>query len=177
MFSVAWGVFATAMGWIVVTDFRGAAHHFHTWSHAVMPFGGVGVSVVGVGFFRLLAGVFALAGPVVLVGGLMGVWRGEAGSDSLPPVPAWFVVVEAAIVGVVLWRTWQRSGVLRREWAAGKGLRRAAVAGLTASAVAFVVTLGFGWGTWMMASWLAGGPDSTSRASSSGPLGDPNETA
>ncbi|MFG2840889.1 hypothetical protein ACGFYE_38550 [Streptomyces zaomyceticus] len=157
MFSVAWGVFATGLGWIVATDFRGAAHRFHTWSHAVMPFGGVGVSAVGVGFFRLLAGAFALAGPVVLVGGLMDVWRGETGSDSLPPIPAWFVVVEAVIVGVVLWRTWRRSGVLRREWAAGNGLRRAAVAGLTTSAVAFVVTLGFDWGTWMMASWLAGG--------------------
>ncbi|ALO05999.1 hypothetical protein AQF52_0401 [Streptomyces venezuelae] len=150
-------MFATALGWIVATDFRGAAHRFHTWSHAVMPFGSVGVSFVGVGFLRLLAGVFALAGPVVLVSGLMDVWRGEAGSDSLPPVPAWFVVVEAAIVGVVLRRAWQRSGVLRREWDAGNGLRRAAVAGLTASAVAFVVTLGFGWGTWMIVSWLAGG--------------------
>ncbi|MFJ7985712.1 hypothetical protein [Streptomyces sp. NPDC096351] len=157
VFSVAWGVFATALGWIVATDFRGAAHRFHTLSHAVMPFGGVGVSVVGVGFFRLMAGVFALAGPVVLVGGLMGVWRGEARSDSLPPMPAWFVVVEATVVGVVLWRTWQRTGVLRREWDAGTGPRRAAVAGVTASAVAFVVTLGFGWGMWMMASWLAGG--------------------
>ncbi|MFF4078343.1 hypothetical protein ACFYZN_02930 [Streptomyces sp. NPDC001777] len=157
MFLVAWGMFATALGWIVATDFRGAAHRFHALSHAAMPFGGVGVSVVGVGFFRLVAGVFALAGPVVLVGGLMDVWRGEARSDSLPPIPAWFVVVEATIVGVVLWRTWQRTGVLRREWDAGNGPRRGAVAGLTASAVAFVVTLGFGWGTWMMASWLAGG--------------------
>ncbi|MEU3605472.1 hypothetical protein AB0E83_08420 [Streptomyces sp. NPDC035033] len=157
MFSVAWGVFATALGWIVATDFRGAAHRFHALSHAVMPFGGVGVSVVGVGFFRLLAGVFALVGPVVLVGGLMDVWRGEARSDRLPPIPIWFVVVEATIVGVVLWRIWRHTGVLRREWGAGSGPRRAAVAGLTASAVAFVVTLGFGWGTWMIASWLAGG--------------------
>ncbi|MET8218118.1 hypothetical protein [Streptomyces hirsutus] len=157
MFSVAWGVFATALGWIVATDFRGAAHRFHTLSQAAMPFGGVGVSVVSVGFFRLVAGVFALAGPVVLVSGLVKVWRGEAGSDSLSPIPAWFAVVEAAIVGVVLWRTWQRSGVLRREWDAGNGPRRAAVAGLTTSVVAFVVTLGFGWGPWMMASWLVGG--------------------
>ncbi|MDV5143977.1 hypothetical protein R1T08_06775 [Streptomyces sp. SBC-4] len=157
MLSVAWGAFSTALGWIVATDFRGAAHRFNTWSHAVMPFGGVGVSIVGVGFFRLLAGVFALAGPVVLARGLRDVWRGEAGSDSLPPIPAWFVVVEATIVGVLLWRTWQGSGVLRREWDAGNGPRRAAVAGLTTSAVAFVGTLGFGWGTWMTASWLAGG--------------------
>ncbi|MFF8717349.1 hypothetical protein ACF07T_38965 [Streptomyces sp. NPDC015184] len=157
MFSVAWGVFATALGWIIATDFRGAAQRFHALSHAAVPFGGVGASAVGVGFFRLLAGVFALAGPVVLVGGFIDVWRGKAGSNSLPPVPVWFVVVEAIIAGVVLWRTWRRSGFLRCEWAAGNGPRRVAVAGLTASVVAFVVTLGFGWGTWMIVSWLAGG--------------------
>ncbi|GGV99009.1 hypothetical protein GCM10010230_23960 [Streptomyces narbonensis] len=156
MFSVVWGVFATALGWIVATDFRGAAHRFHTLSQALMPFGGVGVSAVGVGFFRLLAGVFALVGPVVLVSGLIDVWRGKAGSASVPPVPGWFVVVEAAIVGVVLWRIWRRSGVLRREWNAGNGARRVAVAGLTTSVVTFVVTLGFGWEMWMMLSWLAG---------------------
>ncbi|MCY0944166.1 hypothetical protein [Streptomyces antarcticus] len=32
-----------------------------------------------------------------------------------------------------------------------------AVAGLTASVVAFVVTSGAGWITWMAACWLAGG--------------------
>ena len=157
MFSVAWGMFATALGWIVATDFRGAAHRFHTLSQAVMPFGGVGVSMVGVGFFRLLAGVFALAGPIVLISGLMDLWRGKAGAGSLPAVPVWFVVVEAAIVCVAFRRTWRRSGALRREWDAGNGLRRAAAAGLSASAVAFVVMLGFGWETWMVASWLAGG--------------------
>lgn len=157
MFSVAWGVFATALGWIVATDFRGAAQRFHTLSHAVVPFGDADAPVVGVGFFRSLAGVFALAGPVVLVGGLMDVWRGETGSFGLPSVPVWLVVVEAAVVGVVLWRAWRRSGVLRREWEAGSGLRRAAAVGITASLAAFVVTLDLGGGMWMTASWLAGG--------------------
>ncbi|MFZ4301648.1 hypothetical protein ACOZE3_27505 [Streptomyces cinereoruber] len=86
MFSVVWGVFATALGWTVATDFRGAAHRFHAFSQAAVPFGG-GVPVVGVGFFRLLAAVFALAGPVVLAGGLVDVWRGEAGAGGLPPIP------------------------------------------------------------------------------------------
>lgn len=153
---VAWGVLATAWGWVVATDFRGAAHRFHALSHAVTPFGG-GVPVVGVGFFRLLAGMFALVGPAVLVGGLVDLWHGEAGPDGLPPMPAWLLVVQAMVVGVVLWIIWRRSGVLRREWAAGAGLRRAAVAGLTASVVAFVVTSGLGWGAWMTVSWLAGG--------------------
>ncbi|MCG3044169.1 hypothetical protein L7D48_26925 [Streptomyces sp. S1A] len=157
MFSVAWGVFATAFGWIVATDFRGAAQRFHRLSHAAVPFGDADAPVMGVGFFRLLAGVFALIGPVVLAVGLMDVWSGEAESFGLPPVPVWFAVAEAAVAGVVLWWAWRRSGVLRREWEAGNGLRRAAVAGVTASLVAFVVTLGLGGGTWMMACWLASG--------------------
>ncbi|MFE9255492.1 hypothetical protein [Streptomyces sp. NPDC006879] len=154
---MAWGVFATAFGWIVATDFRGAAHRFHALSLAVLPFGGAGVPVVGVGFFRLLAGVFALAGPAVLASGLLDVWRGGAGSDGLSPVPLWSVAVEAAVVGVLFWRAWRRSGVLRREWDAGHGPRRAAVAGLTTAVVVFVVVWGFGWGAWALASWLAGG--------------------
>lgn len=157
MFSVAWGVFATAFGWIVATDVRGAAHRFHALTSSAMPFGGVGSSLVGVGFLRLLAGVFALAGPVVLVSGLMGVWHGQAGSNDLTALPAGFVVAEATIVGVALWRAWRSSGVLRREWDAGNGLRRTAVAVLTASTVAFAVTMGFGRGNAMTASWLAGG--------------------
>ncbi|CAL9495592.1 hypothetical protein SUDANB176_03336 [Streptomyces sp. enrichment culture] len=157
MFSVAWGVFATAFGWIVATDFRGAAHRFHALSHTAVPFGG-GASGVGVGFLRVVAGVFALVGPLVLAGGLLDLWRGGAGPDGLPPVPARFAVLQVLFGGVVLWWMWRRSGLLRREWDAGTGPRRAAVAGLTASVVAFTVTLGFGWGTWAMASWLVGCP-------------------
>lgn len=157
MFSVAWGVFATAFGWIIATDFRGAAHRFHAFSHAATPFSGAEEPPLGVGFFRVLAGVFGLIGPVVLVSGLMDMWRGRAGPGDLPPAPAWFVAAEVAVVGAVLLRTWRRSGVLRREWEAGNVLQRTALAVLTASAVAFTATLGFGSDMWMMASWLAGG--------------------
>ncbi|MEU9198637.1 hypothetical protein [Streptomyces sp. NPDC048332] len=157
MFPLAWGVFATAFGWIVATDFRGAAHRFHAYSHAATPFSGAGEPSLSVGFIRVLAGVFALIGPVALVSGLLGVWRSRAGPGDLPPAPVWFVAAEAAVVGVVLLRTWRRSGVLRREWDAGNVLERAALAVLTPSAVAFTVTLGFGWDMWMTASWLAGG--------------------
>ncbi|MFE7338286.1 hypothetical protein [Streptomyces griseus] len=157
MFSLVWGTFATTLGWVVATDFRGAAHRFHAFSHAATPFGGPGASVIGVGFFRLVAGVFALVGPIVLVTGLLELWRGDAEALSLPPVPAGFVAVEAVIVGVTLWSTWRRSGFLRRQWDAGSGLRRTAVAGVTASLVAFAALLALGSGTWMLVAWLLGG--------------------
>ncbi|MER6821437.1 hypothetical protein [Streptomyces sp. AC04842] len=157
MFDVAWGVGATAFGWIVATDFRQAAQRFHALSHTVVPFGGGGAPVVGVGFLRFVAGVFALVGPVILVTGVMDVWRGEAEAYGLPPIPAWFAVAEAVVVAAFLWWMWRRSGVLRREWIAGGVLRRAAIAGLSASLVAFTVCFGFGRGGWVLLSWLAGG--------------------
>ncbi|MFC9034232.1 hypothetical protein [Streptomyces arboris] len=157
MFSLAWGTFATTLGWIVATDFRGAAHRFSAFSHAAAPFGGSGAPVLGVGFFRLVAGVFALIGPIVLVTGLLDLWRGEAKAFRLPPADGWFVVMEAVILGAALWSYWRRSGLLRRQWEAGNGLRRAAVAGVTASIVAFAALLALGRETWMMAAWLLGG--------------------
>ncbi|MBV7244488.1 hypothetical protein [Streptomyces sp. MW-W600-10] len=157
MFSLVWGTFATTLGWVVATDFRGAAHRFHAFSHAATPFGGPGASVIGVGFFRLVAGVFALVGPIVLVTGLLDLWRGEAEGFRLPPAGGWFVLVQAVLLGAALWHYWRRSGFLRRQWDAGSGLRRTAVAGVTASLVAFAALLALGSGTWMLVAWLLGG--------------------
>ncbi|MGW7588954.1 hypothetical protein [Streptomyces rubiginosohelvolus] len=112
---------------------------------------------MGVGFFRLVAGLFALIGPIVLVTGLLELWRGETENFSLPPVGGWFVLVQAVILGAALWSFWRRSGFLRRQWDVGSGPRRAAVAGVTASTVAFTLLLALGSGTWMLAAWLLGG--------------------
>ncbi|MEU0622851.1 hypothetical protein ABZ329_18625 [Streptomyces rubiginosohelvolus] len=157
MFSLVWGTFATTLGWVVAADFRGAAHRFHAFSHAATPFVGSGAHVMGVGFFRLVAGLFALIGPIVLVTGLLELWRGETETFSLPPVGGWFVLVQAVILGAALWSFWRRSGFLRRQWDVGSGPRRAAVAGVTALTVAFTLLLALGSGTWMLAAWLLGG--------------------
>ncbi|MFB7967816.1 hypothetical protein [Streptomyces rubiginosohelvolus] len=157
MFALVWGTFATTLGWVVAADFRGAAHRFHAFSHAATPFAGSGAHVMGVGFFRLVAGLFALIGPIVLVTGLLELWRGETENFSLPPVGGWFVLVQAVILGAALWSFWRRSGFLRRQWDVGSGPRRAAVAGVTASTVAFTLLLALGSGTWMLAAWLLGG--------------------
>ncbi|MCT6778900.1 hypothetical protein LXH09_19895 [Streptomyces sp. CS7] len=157
MFSLVWGTFATTLGWVVAADFRGAAHRFHAFSHAATPFVGSGAHVMGVGFFRLVAGLFALIGPIVLVTGLLELWHGEAENFRLPPVGGWFVLVQAVILGAALWSYWRRPGFLRRQWDAGSGPRRAAVAGVTASTVAFTLLLALGSGTWMLAAWLLGG--------------------
>ncbi|MFE5594723.1 hypothetical protein [Streptomyces sp. NPDC056549] len=155
MSELSWGVFATAFGWIVATDFRGAAHRLHALSRAAGPFGGA--PTASIGLLRLVAAVFAVAGPFVLVSGLLDLWHGEKGPGALPSFPAWFVAVEALIAGVFLWTMWRPSGPLRREWAGATRVGRAAVAVLTVSFVAFLVTLAAGWGTGVGVSWLVGG--------------------
>ncbi len=157
VYSLVWGAFVTTLGWVLATDFRGAAHRFHAFTHAATPFRGSGAPVVGVGFLRLVAGVFALTGPIVLVSGLLDLWRGEAEGYSSPPVSGWFVLVEAVIVGAILWSAWRRSGFLRRQWGPGSVLWRTAAAGVTASVGVFAALLALGWGTWMPAAWLLGG--------------------
>ncbi len=52
---------------------------------------------------------------------------------------------------------WRRSGLLRREWADGTGLQRAAVAVITVALVGFLTMFSLGHRTAMLAFWLAGG--------------------
>ncbi|WP_320781845.1 hypothetical protein [Streptomyces sp. CRN 30] len=157
MILLVWGTVATAFGWIVATDARGAAHRFLAASRAARPFGGADSPFLSIGFLRVFAGLFALAGPVVLVRGLLDLWHGEPGPGALPRVPVWFAVAEAVIVGLVLWTSWRRSGTLRRAWAAGGGPRRTAAVGVTAAIVVFAVLLAAGQGTAAALTWLAGG--------------------
>ncbi|MFE0705010.1 hypothetical protein [Streptomyces sp. NPDC058872] len=154
---MAWGVYMTALGWIVVTDVRGAAHRFHDFSRAFRPSGSASARLVSVGFLRVMAGVFALIGPVVLVHGLVGLWHGEAGVPMLPRLPPLFVAAQVAVFGIFFWRVWRRSGVLRREWDGGSGPQRAVAVGLTASMIVLVATLGFGWWAWAMVSGFVTG--------------------
>ncbi|MFF8381449.1 hypothetical protein ACF07V_35665 [Streptomyces sp. NPDC015661] len=155
MFVLAWGMFATVFGWVIATDFRGAARRMHAMSSASTPTGS-GAPRLPVGFLRFVAGVFALAGPAVLVAGVLLVRRGAEMPGTLPAPPLGWVVVEALAVVSFLWGAWRSSGRLRREWGAGKGARRAAAVGYSTGAVAAVVTHSAGWGAWMMTSMLAG---------------------
>ncbi|MFD5065290.1 hypothetical protein [Streptomyces sp. NPDC058394] len=74
LFSAAWGLWATGFGWIIATDFRGAARRFHGMSQKFTLFDRATTSVNGVGFVRCVAGVFALAGPPSWFSGL---WNSE----------------------------------------------------------------------------------------------------
>ncbi|KAB1149976.1 hypothetical protein F7R91_03890 [Streptomyces luteolifulvus] len=78
-------------------------------------------------------------------------------SDRLPQLPVPLAVTVVIIGAFGLWMAWRPSGLLRREWAEGTGLRRAAVAVVTAALVGFPATSALGHQTAMLASWLVGG--------------------
>ncbi|MEU4096104.1 hypothetical protein [Streptomyces sp. NPDC026673] len=157
LFSVAWGLWATGVGWIVVTDFRGAARRFHALSSRSESSDKGGTPRVGVGFVRVVAGAFALVGPVALVSGLLELGRGHVRPEGFPRVPVPLAVV-AAVIGVVhLWMFWRSSGWLRQEWDGGGGVRRAATVVVTVAGIGFQATLVLGRPVAMLALWLLGG--------------------
>ncbi|MFE6041729.1 hypothetical protein [Streptomyces sp. NPDC056452] len=149
MFSLVWGLWATGFGWVVATDFRGAAHRIHQASWRT-PY-------TGVRFVRIVAGAFALAGPAVLLNGLYDLSSGQFGTDRLPQQPMPFIAATAVTGALGLWSLWRRSGMLRTAWADGPAPRRAAAAVITFAFVGFLVALWAGHPVAMLASWLAGG--------------------
>ncbi|MEV3873294.1 hypothetical protein [Streptomyces sp. NPDC049906] len=134
---VVWGGWATGFGWIVATDFRGAAVYF-ALPRSRDPFTDLPARSPGIGFVRTAAGVFALVGPVVLVLASLEAWRGVGGPGSASPPPGWALAGAAGTAGAALGWAWRRSGALRRAWRAGDDRERAAAAGLTAAVGAFV---------------------------------------
>ncbi|MDX2709745.1 hypothetical protein PV350_44135 [Streptomyces sp. PA03-6a] len=126
------------------------------------PFGGGRPPAVGIGFVRFVAGVFALAGPVVLVTGPLALVRDPAAPERMPRLPFPFAVFAVFAVsavlgaGVGLRAFWRRSGVLRLEWAEGGTVRRAAAV-LTGVLVAFPVLFVLGRTMSMLLVRLLGG--------------------
>ncbi|MFB7760022.1 hypothetical protein ACWD33_20080 [Streptomyces xiamenensis] len=159
LFTVMWGLTATAFGWIVATDFRDAARRLELMSRRSLPFG-LGRQpvpvIAGVPVLRLVAGVFGLVGPVVLVVGLVEL----AGPDSAvtsamprPPLP--FLLFATVPVALGLWMMWRPSGPLRGEWAGGGVVRRAAVVVLTLSVLCGLFAFVFDAMTVLPLCWLS----------------------
>ncbi|MEU6980217.1 MULTISPECIES: hypothetical protein [unclassified Streptomyces] len=142
LYALMTGVWMTAYGVVVATDFRGAAQRMDEMS----------ARSGGVRFTRLLAGVFALVGPVVLTLGVSRTVRGDALTGS-PRLPLPFLAVLLAVGALITWTHWRPGGLLRREWSAGGRGRRVAAVVSTCGVLGFVAGLGLGLQLLWVASW------------------------
>ncbi|MFF5974070.1 hypothetical protein ACFY7C_21365 [Streptomyces sp. NPDC012769] len=157
LYALAVGVWMTVFGVVVATDFRGSAHRLHAISLRSAAFGGPFSRRAGVGFVRVLAGVFALLGPVLLVEGVLQVSRGEThvvGDAPRPPLP--FLLLVLAAMALAAWSYWRRRGWLRREWAGGVTRRRIATVVVTGCFAGFAAGLGLGLPLLSVTSWALG---------------------
>ncbi|MFP3987961.1 hypothetical protein U9R90_10735 [Streptomyces sp. E11-3] len=143
LFLLVWGIAATAFGWTVATDFHGAARRM------VQRSAHRGQSIAGlqpVRFVRIVAGFFAVLGPVMLVRGARGL-----GSDGIgtffPRLPLGFAVMAMvwSLAGVVV--VWRRTrSPLRWAWSGGPSQRAAAVIGtVVGPLLPLSLWTGYGW--------------------------------
>lgn len=157
LFSVVWGLGASGFGWVIATNFRGAADRFHRMSQQSVPFGRGRPAPLGVGFVRAIAGVFAVAGPIFLIIGVLDLAKGYAPPADFPDLPLFMDVAMSVVTLVSLWTLWRRSGMLRREWVSGGGLQRAACTVATVALLGFPLTMAWGDMTLMLVDGLVGG--------------------
>ncbi|WP_436776120.1 hypothetical protein [Yinghuangia sp. YIM S09857] len=155
-FLVAWGLGATACGLIIATDFRGAARRLHTAAVVHPQFADLHGARWGVGFVRALGAIFAVAGPVALIAGLIAFTRDEPGPDSPGRFPTPVLVAWCLLIALGFLNFWKRTGWLHRVWTTGNPRHRAAALVLSAAILGFATTTATGHPIPMLACWLVG---------------------
>ncbi|MEU8621475.1 hypothetical protein [Streptomyces sp. NPDC048623] len=172
LFLVMWGIFATVLGTIVATNFRGAAYRVNDMAR---PWPGARGRSPGVGFHRVIAGVFALVGPVTLVKGVGELMRGDAFVSGMPRLPlpflAWMVIVAA----VGLWTVWRPEGQLRLQWVGGGRLGRALAVASSLGWLGFAAGIVLGQEVLMVVSWAVFGAAGILTLVVNTPTGEPGE--
>lgn len=162
---LAWGLFASASGLLILTNFRGFADKFvrraeassvgqrrlrpRTW-HPQDPAEQLKLA-------RLVAIPFAIIGPIMTVAGLISISHGGIDGSGPGVVPGpfryMFIAVTVAAVG---WSWLSRRGLFRP--AARQGGWRLAVALLSSlAALTFGIGIAMGQMTFAIAAWAIGG--------------------
>lgn len=153
-FLLVWGLWATSFGWIVATNFRGAARRMHLHTMQLRPERLAHLREPGLGFLRAVAGVFALVGPVILAQALNILRREGWHLPGMPEQPIPFTAWAGVVVVFWMWMFWRRSGFLRMEWSAGALPQRAAVGVLSAAFLVMPFAMSIGLPAVLLICWL-----------------------
>ena len=164
---LAWGLFASAFGLLIVTNFRGFADSFarraeassaglrklQLWKSQRSP------DPVGqVKLARLLAVPFAIIGPVMTVAGIISISHSGIGGGFGPgalPGPFRYLLIAFAVAAVG-WCWLSRRGLFRPAAQRG-GWRLAAALVSSLGGVIFGIGIAMGQMTIAIAAWVIGG--------------------
>lgn len=166
LFMLAWGLFASAIGLSLVTNFRGFADNFTKNAHASSaglrkfpPWKWQRRSEDLVGrtrMVRLIAIPFAVLGPIMTVAGIIAICHGHISMPNEPalPIPFRCLVIVLALLSVGQY--WLPRGFFRAAARQGRW-RRAVVMLASVGAIVFGVSVASGFITIGVVAWLLSG--------------------
>jgi hypothetical protein len=166
---LAWGLFASAIGWGLITNFRGFAD---TYTRTAMS-SSSGLRRIPPWkwlprksaeqevaerrtLVRFIAIPFAIIGPFVALAGVVETVRGHIGISRGPALPLPFALFYIAIALVAIVQYWRRGGFFRHAAEQGGWTRVTAVVAALGM-LSFGVFTALGETTLGVAGWLVGG--------------------
>jgi hypothetical protein len=164
LFLLCWGLFATPLGGLLATDYRGFAHWFERNANAssaglrrlppwrLLPARQPGSMVA---FTRVLGGVFAVVGVVTLVLGTVLTFRGQGGLLARTHRPQGIEALFYPVIAAAwMFQFWRPPGVLRRAWVQGG---RPSAVGMTLGLLLFVAAFDMGFPSLALLGFVGGG--------------------
>jgi hypothetical protein len=170
LFMLAWGLFASAFGLALVTNFRGFAGNFARraraseaglepvvrklppWRWMTPPDPGETVKMV-----RLIAIPFAITGPIITVAGIISVTHGGIAGSGPGALPGPFRFLLIGFAGAAVGWSWlSRRGMFRPVVRRG-GWRLASALISSAGGLLFGIGIATGQMTIAIAAWVIGG--------------------
>ena len=169
-FLLAWGLFATVIGWGLLTNFRGFADRFASGTYASsaglrrippwkwLPRGTDEQELSSrAKRSRVIAIPFAILGPIVTIDGVVQMARGHISVPRGPVLPLPFALAFIGMGVLAVAQYWRRGGLFRIAARQGGAMLRAAAIVASLGAVSFGVFTALGFSTLGIAGWLVGG--------------------